>query len=116
MKVIFSAFRPESSDIRVLYSLIRDDSVGIEQEFELFPGFDNLESASDGSTKVVTPGLNSGRPDVRVPSSEDGQFLEYEFTANDLGNFSGYRIKIIMSGTNQSASPIIRDLRTLALQ
>ena len=79
-------------------------------------GFDNLESASDGSTKVVTPGLNSGRPDVRVPASEDGQFLEYEFTANDLGNFSGYRIKIIMSGTNQSASPIIRDLRTLALQ
>ena len=116
LKVIFSAFRPESSDIRVLYSLIRDDSVGIEQEFELFPGFDNLESASDGSTKVVTPGLNSGRPDVRVPASEDGQFLEYEFTANDLGNFSGYRIKIIMSGTNQSASPIIRDLRTLALQ
>ena len=116
LKVIFSAFRPESSDIRVLYSLIRDDSVGIDQEFELFPGFDNLESASDGSTKVVTPGLNSGRPDVRVPASEDGQFLEYEFTANDLGNFSGYRIKIIMSGTNQSASPIIRDLRTLALQ
>ena len=116
LKVIFTAFRPESSDIRVLYSLIRDDSVGIEQEFELFPGFDNLESASDGSTKVVTPGLNSGRPDVRVPASEDGQFLEYEFTANDLGNFSGYRIKIIMSGTNQSASPIIRDLRTLALQ
>ena len=116
LKVIFTAFRPESSDIRVLYSLIRDDSVGIEQEFELFPGFDNLESASDGSTKVVTPGLNSGRPDIRVPASEDGQFLEYEFTANDLGNFSGYRIKIIMSGTNQSASPIIRDLRTLALQ
>ena len=53
---------------------------------------------------------------LRVPASEDGQFLEYEFTANDLGNFSGYRIKIIMSGTNQSASPIIRDLRTLALQ
>ena len=116
LKVIFSAFRPESSDIRVLYSLVRDDSVGIDQDFELFPGFDNLESASDGSTKVVTSGLNSGRPDVRVPSSEEGQFLEYEFTANDLGNFSGYRIKIIMSGTNQSASPIIQGLRTIALQ
>ena len=116
LKVIFAAFRPESSDIRVLYSLTRDDSVGIEQDFELFPGFDNLESASDGSTKVVNAGLNSGRPDVRVPASEDGQFLEYEFTANDLGNFSGYRIKIIMSGTNQSASPIIQGLRTIALQ
>ena len=37
LKVILGAYRPASADIRVLYSLIRDDSSEIEQEFELFP-------------------------------------------------------------------------------
>ena len=40
LKVILGAYRPASSDIRVLYSLVRDDSSEIEQEFELFPGYE----------------------------------------------------------------------------
>ena len=53
---------------------------------------------------------------VRVPASEKNQYLEYEFTANDLADFSGYRIKVVMSSTDQANYPIIRDLRTLALK
>ena len=34
---------------------------------------------------------------------------------DDLGEFSGYSIKIIMSGTDQANAPIISDLRTIAL-
>ena len=116
LKVILTAYRPNPADIRVLYSLIRDDSTEVEQEFELFPGFDNLELTSEGSLKVVNESLNDGKPDVRVPASEKGQYLEYEFTANDLEDFSGYRIKVVMSSTDQANYPIIRDLRTLALK
>ena len=116
LKVLLSAYRPDSSGIRVLYSLVREDSTGIEQEFELFPGFKNLQSTSQGSLRVIDPSLNDGRPDVRVPNSEKDQFLEYEFTANDLPDFTGYRIKIVMSSTNQAHYPRIRDLRTLALK
>ena len=116
LKVLLTAYRPESSDIRVLYSLVREDSSGIEQEFELFPGFNNLRSTSQGSLRVIDSSLNDGRSDVRVPDSETNQYLEYEFTANDLPDFSGYRIKIAMSSTNQAKYPIIRDLRTLALK
>ena len=116
LKVLLTAYRPDPADIRVLYSLVREDSVGIEQEFELFPGFNNLESTSDGTLKVVNPALNDGRPDVRVPASEKNQYLEYEFTANGLEDFSGYRIKIVMSSTDQANYPIIRDLRTIALK
>ena len=94
----------------------REDSVGIEQDFELFPGFNNLEATSEGSLKVVDASLNDGRPDVRVPASEKDQYLEYEFTANNLDDFSGYRIKIVMSSTDQANYPIIRDLRTIALK
>jgi len=116
LKVLLTAYKPKVADIRVLYSLIREDSAEIEQSFELFPGFDNLELTSSGELKVVDPKLNDGRSDSRVPPSEKGQFLEYEFTANDLEDFSGYAIKIVMSSTDQANSPIIRDLRTLAVK
>ena len=116
LKVLLTAYRPNPADIRVLYSLVREDSDEIEQEFELFPGFNNLQSTSQGPLKVVDPALNDGRPDIRVPASEKGQYLEYEFTANDLEDFSGYRIKIVMSSTDQANYPIIRDLRTIALK
>jgi hypothetical protein len=115
LKVILGAYRPASADIRVLYSLIRDDSSEIEQEFELFPGHENLQVTSDGGFKVIDPSLNNGKPDTKVPASSANQFLEYEFSANDLGEFSGYSIKIIMSGTDQANAPIISDLRTIAL-
>jgi hypothetical protein len=116
LKVLLTAYRHQSADIRVLYSLIRDDSAAVEQEFELFPGYDNLTSTGDGDFIVVDSANNSGRPDVRVPASEDNQFLEYEFTANNLGDFTGYRIKVVMAGTNQAYPPRIRDLRTIALK
>ena len=76
---------------------------------------ENLETTSDGGFRVVDPSLNNGESDVRVPASSANQFLEYEFSANDLGEFSGYSIKIIMSGTDQANAPIISDLRTIAL-
>ena len=116
MKVLLTAYRPKVSDIRVLYSLIREDSAEVEQSFELFPGFDNLELTPSGELKVINPRLNDGRPDIKVPPSEKDQYLEYEFTANDLEDFSGYAIKIVMSSTDQANSPIIKDLRTLAVK
>ncbi len=116
LKVILDAYRPDPADIRVLYSLVREDSTGVEQEFELFPGFNNLESTSEGSLKVINSSLNDGRPDIRVPASEKNQYLEYEFTANDLGDFSGYQIKVVMSSTDQANYPIIRNFRTIALK
>jgi len=115
LKVLLSAYRPNSADIRVLYQLVRDDSTDVEQEFELFPGYDNLETTSDG-IRVVDSSLNNGRPDVRVPASQKNQFLEYEFTNNDLPEFTGYRIKIVMASSDQANYPVINDLRTIALR
>ena len=116
LKVILSAYRDSTADIRVLYSLVRADSAEVEQEFELFPGYDNLSLSGVGKLEVVNPTNNSGRPDVIVPASLDNQFLEYEFTANDLDLFTGYRIKIIMAGTSQAKAPRIKDLRTIAVR
>jgi len=47
--------------------------------------------------------------------SLEDQFLEYEFSASNLGLFTGYTIKIVMSGTDQAHSPRFKDLRSIAL-
>jgi hypothetical protein len=115
LKVILSAYRHESADFRVLYSLFRPDSSEVQQSFELFPGYDNLTSTTSGLS-VVDPSLNNGKPDSFVSSSLDNQFKEYEFTADNLGLFNGYVIKIVMSGTNQAYPPRIKELRTIAVR
>ena len=116
LKLIIAAYRDSTADIRALYSLVRADSSEVEQEFELFPGYDNTELNASGEFSVVDPLKNSGRSDVFVPGSLENQFLEYEFTANDLDLFTGYRIKLIMAGTSQAHAPRIKDLRTIAVR
>ena len=116
LKVILSAYRDESADFRVLYNLIKADSGEIDQTFELFPGYDNLTYTDEDGYAVVDDANNSGLPDRFVPGSMSNQFLEYEFTVNELPLFSGYTIKIVMSGTNQAYPPRIKELRTIAIR
>ena len=119
LKVLFSAYRHSSSDIRVLYSLIKPgDDANVNNQFELFPGYDNLrDTTGDGfGDQVIDLAKNDGKPDTFVPASVDNQFLEYQFSADNLGEFIGYSIKIIMTGTNQAYVPRIKELRTIALK
>jgi len=119
LKVILSGYRHSSSDFRVLYSLIRPDSSEVQPTFELFPGYDNLNTDTNGDgypDNVTDPSKNDGKPDAFVPSSVNDEFLEYQYTANNLEEFSGYTIKIVMSGTDQAYAPRIKDLRSIAIR
>ncbi len=116
LKVFVSAYRHSSADFRVLYSLVRADSSEVNQSFELFPGYDNLTFTNESGFKVVDESKNSGLPDTFVPASLSNQFLEYQFTANNLDLFTGYTIKIVMSGTNQAYPPRLKELRTIAVR
>ena len=58
---------------------------------------------------------NSGRPDRIVNASSTlDTFNSYEFTAKNIPLFTGFQIKIIMTGTNLAYAPRIRDLRVIA--
>ena len=121
LKVLLSAFRPASSDFRVLYSLIRADSSEIEQAFELFPGFRNITTINDDGFTVVDTSKNDGRPDSFVAPSSSIEFSpqdlkDYQFTADNLPEFVGFTIKIVMLGTDQSRPPRISSLRTIAIK
>jgi len=114
LKVFVDAYRDATADFRVLYQLIRADSSEIQQEFELFPGYDNLSFTDENGYSVIDSSKNTGRSDSKVRSSLENEFLEYEFTANDIDEFIGYTIKIVMSGTNQARYPRFKNFRTIA--
>ena len=118
LQVKFAAFRHSTSDIRVLYRLIRSDGVNSESPYELFPGFRNMnDTTGDGfGDQIITTRDSDGTPDRFVPPSRTlTEFRDYQFTANDLVEFSGFQIKVIMTGTSQAYVPRIRDFRSIAL-
>jgi len=117
LKVLVGSYRHSSADFRVLYKLTRTDSSGVEQAFELFPGFDNLrDTDGDGlGDDIINSVNNSGRPDGFVASSAEGEFKEYQFSIDELEQFNGFQIKIVMSGTNEARAPRFQDLRVIAL-
>jgi len=114
LKVLIGAYRGPTSDFRVLYRLFKPDSAEVEQSYDLFPGYDNLRDV-DIELQVVDPAKNSGRADKLVRASKKDEFLDYEFTANDLDEFTGFQIKVVISGTNEADPPRFKDLRVIAL-
>jgi hypothetical protein len=106
LKIIFAAHRPATSEIKVLYKLLRTDDAS---DFDdLSYRFFNID----------------GSPDQTVPASADNQdFREYVFTSGvtddglgePLEEFIAFQIKIVMQGTNSAEPPRIKELRALAL-
>ena len=96
--------------------MIKSDSDEISQSFDLFPGFTNVRKLDDDGFLVVDESKNDGRPDTFVSESVNNQFKEYQFTADNLPEFIGFTIKIVMSGTNQAQPPRIKDLRSIAVK
>ncbi|NBP04087.1 MAG: hypothetical protein EBU90_29135, partial [Proteobacteria bacterium] len=65
---------------------------------------------------VKNEAYNNGLSDKLVASSLSNQYLEYEYTMNNLEDFTGFAIKIVCSSTNQAVTPIIQNLRVIALK
>ena len=64
---------------------------------------------------IIDKYLNDGQPDSAVRSSNENEFLDYQYSIDDLDQFSGFVIKIVMNGTNEAFTPKLRDLRVVAL-
>jgi hypothetical protein len=116
IKIILDAHINLYSDIRAFYAI--SENANFDPIFTPFPGYDNLDSrgqiinfqGNDGSSdKFVSPST-----DVGFLSSEIG-YKEYTFTADQLPSFRSYRIKLIMTSTNQVYVPRVKNLRVIAL-
>jgi len=111
--VEFAAYRRSGADIRVFFKTIAEGSSenSMEVDFELFPGFDNI----DQNGKVINISNNSGRPDDQVTPSVGSEFKDYTFSSRELPPFSKFQIKIDMVGTDQAKPPFIKELRAIAV-
>ena len=49
------------------------------------------------------------------PANDAGQFSEYQFSANNLEQFTAFAIKVVMSSTNESTPVQLKDFRAIAL-
>ena len=112
LKVILSASRNTTNDIRVLYQLYRVD--GGSQYYELFPGYSNYQIDGQGIKRVINASRNDGTADTYIQQTSDRSFKDYEYSVDDLPDFTGFVIKIVMAGINQATPPIIKELRTIA--
>jgi len=95
--VQFDAHRMGDANIKVFYRLFRNDENEIQQTY--------------------LPFNNDGSPDkfVGVNRQEDG-FSEYKYTAENTPQFNGFSIKVVMSSTDQSEAPRVKNFRAIALR
>ena len=117
LKVLIAANVLPDADFRVFYRLYCADSSEVALTYRAFPGFKNLlDTDGDGfGDQVIDEANNDGRPDARVIPSGFDEFKEYQFTADDLQQFTGFTIKIVMLSTNECTPVRLRDMRVLAL-
>ena len=109
LKVIFDAYKPLGTDIKVLHRLIGSEETS--EKFTLFPGYNNLDILKN----VINEKDNDGSSDYFVNFSNENEFKEHEFTIQNTQSFSSYVIKIVMTSTNSSVVPKIRNLRAISL-
>ncbi len=117
LKVLVGASVQPEADFRVFYRLFTADSSEVSQTYRPFPGYKNMiDTDGDGfGNSAIDLSLNDGRPDKFVSANQFGRFSDYQFTAEDLEQFTGFVIKIVMISTNESFPVTLKDFRALAL-
>jgi hypothetical protein len=112
IKVLLEAYRDQTADVRVLYKIFTSDSDIDSTPYNLFPGYGNIDDLGN----VIDVANNSGLPNNFVTPSKNGEYKDYEFFVDDLPEFTGFQLKIVMSGTNQAKPPLIKNLRAIAVR
>ena len=96
LRVLFTINRPPGSFVDCYYRILKEDST---QAFETIL-WKELE-LDDTVDSGVSSNLN--------------EFKEYVYTANNIGSFTAFSIKLVMRGGNSSLVPRVKDFRGIAL-
>jgi hypothetical protein len=113
LRVYFTAYRPVQSDIHVYYKLLsRDDtqrfSDGYWQKMTIVGGADTYASVyGEVFEYQAAPGINGLA----------NNFVSYVSSVNGAvyNDFYQYAIKIVMSSSDSTRSPLLTDMRVIAL-
>ena len=116
IKILLDAHINNYCDVRAFYSI--GESQSFSPIFTPFPGYNNLDSKK----QIINFENSDGLPDVFVQptlslgfDSSNIDFREYSFTTDQLPSFRFYRIKLVLTSTNQVYPPRVKNLRVIAL-
>jgi hypothetical protein len=116
IRIILDAHINLYSDIRAFYAI--SENQNFDPIFTPFPGYNNINSRGE----IINIENSNGLPDRFVsPSNSIGfispelEYKEYVFTVDQLPQFRSYRIKLVVTSTNQVYVPRIRNLRVISL-
>ena len=99
LKVIFAANRPSGASFEVYVKSAADE--------------DALLATDDDGLFTVDWDLVA--IDKALPTDDDpSTYRDYEYT-HEMNQFTAFQVKIVMQSDNSSKSPVIRDLRAIAL-
>jgi len=116
IKVLLSGYVNSYSDIRAFYAISEKNN--FDPIFVPFPGYSNL----DAYGQVIDAANSNGSSDKFITKSNSTEFdssrldfKEYSFTIDKLPAFRSYRIKLLLTSTNQVYVPRVKELRVIAL-
>ena len=116
IKIILDAHINLYSDIRAFYAI--SENQNFDPIFTPFPGYKNLDQRG----QIIDFENSDGLPDKFISQSStigftspELEYREYVFTSDQLPPFRSYRIKLIMTSTNQVYVPRVRNLRVITL-
>jgi hypothetical protein len=99
LKVIFAANRPSGASFEVYVKSAADEDA-------LFATDDEGLFTVDWELVAI---------DKALPTDDDpSTYRDYEYT-HEMNQFTAFQVKIVMQSDNSSKSPVIRDLRAIAL-
>ena len=115
IKIITAAHMNPYTDIRAFYAIGNDP--GFDPIFTPFPGWDNLNDRGEiirledcnGKSDSYVELIQSPTPGV--PDT----FQDFTFTRDNLPTFKYFRVKLVLTSTNQAYPPALRDLRVISL-
>lgn len=103
LHVSFDAYRHESCDLEVYYKVLRVDDT---------TPFDDLNWVQAEFNLQVNADLVKAYP---AANDFDDEMSAYEATINNIPPFLTYAIKIVARGGNSAKSPVIKNLKAIAL-
>ena len=106
LRVFFAANKVDTSEIKVLFKILRTDDASSLDEL----GFTFF---NDTGLPDVTPANSLGFSDFQEYSFSAG--IKDDGIGDALDEFISFQIKIVMQGTDAANPPRIKDLRAIAL-
>jgi len=116
IKIILDAHINLYSDIRAFYAI--SESSNFDPIFIPFPGYSNFDTRGDVINFEDSNGLSDNfisKSNFIGFTSPQLDYREYTFTENQLPPFRSYRIKLVLTSTNQVYVPRVQNLRVITL-